>query len=83
MASLAYKRKYAQSTLIMLQHSRIVCVHVVVAAKEQRIKVCDVLFVSITSQFCKLQAACAIAVGVHVVKRTGGCTMSLILLGCP
>ncbi len=32
MASLAYKRKYAQSTPIMLQHSRIVCVHVVVAA---------------------------------------------------
>ena len=52
-------------------------------AKEQRIKVCDVLFVSITIQFCKLQAACTIAVGVHVVKRTAGCTMSLILLGCP
>ena len=32
MASFVYNRKYAQSTPIMLQHSRIVCVHVVVAA---------------------------------------------------
>ena len=50
-------------------------------AREQRIKVCDVLFVSITIQFCKFQAACAIAVEVHVVKQTAGCSMSLIVLG--
>jgi len=54
----------------------------VLTAREQRQKVCDVLFVSITIQFCKFIVACAIAVQVHVVKQTAGCSMSLILLGC-
>ncbi len=53
MAPPAYKKKCAQNTTMLLQHSRVVCVHVAVAAwmnslDEQRLAVSSLLMLTLT-----------------------------------